>query len=237
MQVERGESLVGFEKADGRINYAKVDSESRLSQGEYGVIKEVELDFGGKKRKFIQKEFRGSDEHARTQVNNSLRNYKVAKDAGLKVFTTFRRGPDGRSVLMTSGHTDSQVCLGTQIEASQLRQFHEREIESIYNFGVFMEKFFRQAEAATAQGIQIPNDAYFFLVRRNSMPTELDFVIGDLDQVRTLPDTYKDLKAQNIGDAQTALQGFIGRNISHKSSKYGLYFREIIEKVNLLLSQ
>jgi len=206
----------GETKETGR----KVDVEVKkfISRGSWGSASEALIDMGGKSGDFVVKDY-GSEEGA----VRALKNYLVAKEAGLKVFTTFRINKDKKVVLMTTGHTEEWVCLGSNQEgrAGDLKFFDLPKLNSITNFDQFLEDYFEQAEIAARNNIYIHGDVPFFMVERKKDDAILDFVLGDYDNL-TLKVNVEMLLDENRRGLLSPLIIFLAHNIkdSLRASEY-----------------
>ncbi|MBI3631866.1 MAG: hypothetical protein HY225_00240 [Candidatus Vogelbacteria bacterium] len=147
-----------------------------ISEGSRGVAFQTEVIIGSKNRIFVLKKF-----FYKEDAKMALENYQRAKKAGLKVFTTYRIDETSKKILMTTGHTDTDVCLGSINHGNSLEYFNFPTIKTISNFDQFIEKYFTQAKIAANAGIEIWQDTPFFFVKKNTENSPLDFVLGDMD--------------------------------------------------------
>ncbi|MBI3632832.1 MAG: hypothetical protein HY226_00915 [Candidatus Vogelbacteria bacterium] len=165
-------------KGDVKGTEVEIKSQKYLSEGGRGVAFQVEVKIGSKDRIFVTKKFSQEKE-----IERALRNYQEAKQSGLKVFTTYRIDQTGKRILMTSGHTKDDVCLGSVNEGRSLQYYNLPKIKSITNLNEFMQKYFEQAKIAANSRIHIMHDVPFFFVKRGEENSPLDFVLGDTDTV------------------------------------------------------
>lgn len=198
--------LVRFNKFDGSSTQIQIVGEKYIGGGTFGKIYLADTLVARRPRRFVIKRYKGDTLAAERFAKKALTNYQRAKEAGLKVFPTYRMGEDGRSILMTDGHGDSTICL------SNNRTLPELGIPQIANAAIspsLIEGVIAQAKKASEKRILIPNDAYFFIYDRSAQTT--DFVIGDLDMLG------KDLSSghalwHNMRTAKNSLLSFVYSN-------------------------
>ncbi len=162
----------------GKATPVRILDEKQIGSGMFGDTFEAQVLVGDKGRKFVIKKFkRRYNTTAAERAENAMKNYQAAKEAGLKVFTTYRLGEDGTSILMTNANSDDITCLSTlpNTVGDIKIKLTDESFESLTD-GVFAE-----AKKAADANIDVYSDAYFLLVGKNS--SKLDFVLGDLDNV------------------------------------------------------
>ncbi len=145
----------------------------------------------------------------------------------MKVFPTYRISDDGKSILMTSGFLNDQICLGDNSLESPI-------IEEIEDVDKFILSFFREALKAAQEGIPLGSDVPFIIVSKDK-PTKVDFVLGDLDSLRAAEDLY-DVWSYNIGNVKNELEGFCRNNINPNFRKKFLekveyYYKQTIKSI------
>jgi hypothetical protein len=158
----------------------KILHEEKIGEGELGEVFQAEVELGGRRRMMAIKKYRDGTSFGRAEENaaRAARNYKIFRQAGLRVFPTFRLGEDGRSILMTLGKEGNFFIFAPP--GSQ-----KRTISGIENFSAFLAKLEKELEKATTENLLIGLDAFFFIGKdKEGGKVELDFVFGDFDGVR-----------------------------------------------------
>lgn len=143
---------------------------------------EVEVMVGRKKRLFVVKRFDKNGENAERYAREALANWKTAKEAGLKVFPTYRIGDDNRSVLMTEGG-GGEKRMFIASNNSNLLEAHGASslLAGITDARKLFLDLFMEAVKAAEHNIAVHNDAVFFLVPENEPCPRVDFILGDTD--------------------------------------------------------
>ncbi len=199
----------------------------QIGHGSYGDVYEADVTVSVGERskrtaKFVMKTFRdyhklpGETISARTLAEQAITNYDAAKAAGLKVFNTYRLLEDEPSIVMTNGHTEEQVCIGSNFGSNKIANFREtglQTLDQVPNIEDLIEAVFQHAKLAEERGMVLPDDSLFFLVNRTN-PHELDFVVGDLDGVHPSQDTR-----MNPLYAHRSLERFIDHNFISKKKE------------------
>lgn len=212
-----GESIAFTREGKGnRVTQVHVLNEREIGSGVFGRVYESLVNVEGRNRKFVIKKFSETrNKSAKDSALNAFQNYNRAKEAGLKVFSTYRLGEDGTSILMTNGNSETTVCVG----GSDPNSFLEKRgiprisnIDDVY-FTDLAGKLFSQASIAANQGIALYEDAFFYLVDPNS--GGLDFVVGDLDMVNTRPIPPEHLLSNNLNSVEDSLLTFIKGNFKN----------------------
>ncbi len=206
-----------FTKTDGpgkdQSTRVKIDpaSERKIGSGRYGDVFEAQVTIGSRTEKFVLKRFK---DPAELHAANAMRNYDVAKKAGLKVFHTYRFGEDNTTILMSTGNTDKAVCIGTNYDSPQVEELLGQKIDNVdvEDFDNFVDMVLGQAVIAGDNNIDLHGDAFLYFVDRATR-TKLDFVIGDLDNVSE-GKTYAHANGlkRNLDGALTSLKHFISQN-------------------------
>src|SRR3989344_5162189 len=135
-----------FKKHTGRETAVRVISERKIGGGIFADAKESIVEVGGRRRVFVVKEYVRKKKDGQyygtgdPKVNalNSFFNYTKAKLAGLKVFPTCRIGEDGKSLLMTTGFSDDQLCIGSNSLVT-LKDLNSPKIRSVENLEEFLK--------------------------------------------------------------------------------------------------
>jgi len=219
---------ISFKKHDGKETAVRVISETLISDtGYFGDVFDTIIEIGGHQKRVIIKKYIGDEEEKRRCAKQALENYSSAKKAGLKVFPTFRISEDGKSILMTSGFLNDQICLGDN-------NLKNPAIEKIKDVDKFISSFFAEALKAAQKGIPLGADVPFIIVSKDK-PTKIDFVLGDLDSLRVAEDLY-DVWSYNIGNVKDELDGFCNHNINPNFRKKFLekvdyYYKQALESI------
>lgn len=195
-----------FTKYDGTSSRVRIVDEEYIRSGIYGMIYRTDTLVSGRPRRFVIKKFKKTLLSAQGNAERAFANYQRAKDAGLKVFATYRLGEDRKSILMTDGSGDSTVCLSNNITLPELGLSKIRDEALPLDL---VDGIIANAKKASEQKILIPNDAYFFLYDRQAECT--DFVLGDLDTLGKDVDSQHALR-HNLQTAKLAILGFIASN-------------------------
>src|SRR6185436_979019 len=86
---------------------------------------------------------------------------------------------DKKSILMTTGFSDDQICVGSSNYLT-VTEFGRPLIQEIQDVNKFLSDFFNEHLKAAKHGIRLWLDVFFFIISKDE-PTKVDFVIGDLD--------------------------------------------------------
>jgi len=211
-----------------RESEVDIEEGSELGSGRYGYVREVVVRKGDREHTMALKHFF----KGREQAQGALDNYKLAKKAGLKVFTTYRISKEGDSILMTNGNSEETACLEIGWKEDRLEKIGGTPIEEIDNFDELLENLYQEAEKATENGLYFNGDEYFFLVDKETK-TEVDFVLGDLDGISTDLMRYKDVKHDNVSEIRTSLIFFLKQYLSPEvKSSYIQKAIEFFDKKN-----
>jgi len=161
-----------------------------LGRGGIGEVHEVLVELGGHKKTMALKEFKDDymDFYKRPgekmDAEEAFEHYQKAQKAGLKVFKTYRLSKDRKSILMTNGHSQEIICLGTNNPKENIKEELEGErLKSIDNLDEFLNNLYEEISKAVKNNFIVTPDSLFFLIDRQTR-THLDFVFGDLDGLR-----------------------------------------------------
>ncbi len=218
-QPIEGRSMAFTKEGSKNPSQVVISNERKIGEGNFGDVYEADVAIGKHIRKFVIKKFKdttvyGQNISAEEGANQAIRNYNEAKRAGLKIFTTYRLGENGTSVLMTNASSESTICLTTN-DSANLPAMGEPKIEEIegVQFETLTNEVFQQAEIAANHGILIYRDAFFFLFNRDTK--NVDFVLGDLDIVNRRPNAYSNQRLlNNLMGARMSLEHFVSRNVA-----------------------
>lgn len=232
------EKSISFKKHTGKETGVKIISETSINKGEFGEIFDTVIEIGGKRKRFIVKKYfdveisevdPSSDRpYAEKNAQLAFRNYSLAKEAGLKVFPTFRTGGDKKSILMTTGFTNNEICLGSN-NALSVIDFKQPFIKEIEDIDKFLSTFFDEGLKAAKKGIILSQDCFFFILNKTE-PVKIDFIIGDLDNLIGTK-SGKNIELNNIKDIETTLIEFCEKNISP------ILARKFLDKVRYYYKQ
>ncbi len=199
-------------------------------------LSEYEAHFGIYEESVLRQRIR--DEHAMTQVAQEIKNYELAKRAGLKVFDTMRQlwGDNGAELLMTTGFTDEWICLGDKGEAAEVTTYGLEKLTQIENFTKFVDEVFEQSEIAFHYGMTFNADAYFFLVNRQN-PSNVNFVLGDVGCLEkdNHEAGFKSIWLSNLESAVRALRKFITLNVDPAFAED--YLAEVLQKSQAIINE
>ncbi len=202
-----------FEKFDGKRTSVVILNETEIANGEFGIIYASDILLGKKTRKVIIKRFINEGVFNQNAVENAQRamdNYRKAKQAGLKVLPTYRLEDNKTSILMTNCINENTIALSnnTTLEDYGLIKVNSDFPEHYTNL---VERMVSHAILAKNKGIELPPDSYFFLF--DTQFDQVDFVIGDLDYVRSSNESRN-----NIDFARIALIDFFRVNFTNPDS-------------------
>ena len=201
---------VKFKEYTGRETELRIVSETLINSGNFGKIYDSVIEIGGLQRRFIVKKYSTMlSTITGTNAEWALKNYSLAKKAGLRVFPTFRISKDRASILMTTGFFNDKICVASN-DHYTVDKFGRALILEIENIDEFLSNFFTESLKAAQQGIQIHFDVFFFILNKNE-PTKIDFVLGDLDNLYKAGRT-KETGVHNMNSARDALHVFFTRN-------------------------
>ena len=205
-----------FKKNTGKETKVQVISEIRIAGGTFGEIFDTVVEIGGHRKRFIVKKYRENNlpvgkPIATKNAHSAFENYSLAKEAGLKVFPTFRISEDEKDILMTTGFLKDQICIGSN-NAKDVTKFDKPLIREISNTDEFLSNIFAEYIKAAKNNIYLPSDILFFVLNRDE-PTNLDFVLGDLDNLRKESRSIAGIASLNIRNLRSSLYYFSNENI------------------------
>lgn len=211
---------IKFKKHTDKETEVQVLQEISIDKGLFGDIFYSIIKIKGRKRYFIIKRYKEglADKPASRWAKEAFENYRFTKEAGSKVFPTFRIDTDEKSILMTAGFMENQTCVGSNNKVN-LKELGQPPIKEIVNFNVFLSNFFKEYVKAARAGIFIGGDVPFFIIN-NLEIVELDFVFGDLDNIIVHQNPTKNylplLIESNLQTAINSLDSFIRFNVTNK---------------------
>jgi hypothetical protein len=219
----------------GKVIELELTKKEELGRGAFGVASSVAIETGKHKFPFVLKEYNNA-----VSAYDELERYLAVKEAGFKVFPTFRVSEDGMKAIMTTGHTPEWVCIGSNnenvggsLESLGLPKLKSLDVES---FDGLLKKYFEQANTAAEKNFILAFDApFFFTERKKTENSKIDFVLGDLGQVGksiSLSD-YKMRDRRNVTSLKVALTDFIKRNLEDPKP----YLEKINETAKLKLEE
>ena len=227
------EKSISFKKHTGKETALKIISETHINEGVFGDIFDAVVEINGKRKRFIVKKYksfyyRTIFHSAEENAKEAMENYTLAKNSGLKVFPTFRMGEDGKSILMTTGFLNDQICVSVN-NTKNIVDFEKTSIKEIQDLNKFLTEFFTEGLKAAQKGIRIHEDVVFFILNKTE-PTKIDFVLGDVDSLLKKEST-KLTGLKNIEDLKSILVKFCARNIDLS------FFKEFLERVEYYCNQ
>lgn len=189
----------------------------------------------------VLKQYRGGNEFKRV-VNI----YEKCKNRGLKVMPTFRANRETKSILMTNlnrwyedattGEKRERIALaynnlpiGKKDDGTYEPLVEGPFISSFANFPDFVDRFLQHAIRAAESGVRLPSDSYFFLVDKEGGQGNIDFVIGDMDNVRITNLDEGTLMANiniNVKRAKEALHDIIEMYVKSDTVRDGRNVKE-----------
>lgn len=226
---------ISFQKHDGKETQVNIIEETLMNKGAFGEISDAVVEINGRQKRFVIKKYMyDTEEIVEECTERAFRNYSLAKDAGLKVFPTFRLGEDKKSILMTTGFLEDQICIGSN-NFLNIQDFNQTFIGKIENEDEFLKSFFAEGLQAAKKGIIINDDVPFFIISKNK-PTKIDFVLGDLDNLRKASPT-KTTGQINMRKIKSTLLEFNRKNIHPNFQKpflekVELYFMQALKNVD-----
>lgn len=201
INTERGDEISGETQTIVLIsNKRPINATKRESGGAFGTVYAVDVQLPGVKEKhqFALKELHSPDP-------NVIRNYNRAREAGLKVWKTYRVSEDNRSILMSVGSSEGWRLMG---ENSKLTEQERADFLPISNFDSFLDTYYKDAIKAADHKISIAGDVPFFRVKKD----QLDFVLGDLDQLEDSPKDTEQTLHENLQSMHSRLVVFFEDN-------------------------
>ncbi len=232
----------------GESTAIKILEEKKIGEGHWSSVYEVIALVGGHRRKrFVIKKIKPiTSDRDMTNVadifENAMKMYQKAKEAGLRVFPTYRASKARNSILMTAGHSEEWICIGTNSGSSKLEDFGEQPLDSSSNLESFIRAYFDELLLAGQKGIRVPSDSYFFFI--NTKDKKIDFRLGDTDSLTfaddiknssSLKENYQSITKKNIEDGwEHRVERLIKESITDSSS-YELalkIYKEYLKKVS-----
>lgn len=215
----RNIEIVTLQHISDRELEAKMRVKDLITQGGFSNIYNADILIGNKNIPFILKEYNIKNiTITREQAKIAFENYKKAKEAGLKVFNTFRIIKDSNKILMTNGSSSDVVCVSSNglSKTTTLESFKHKKLENIENFDELVEGVLKEITKATSHELTFDDNSFLFLI--NTDKNTVDFVIGDMDFLREVtPEDLNEVNtyAENKREAYRALEDMITRNIQN----------------------
>jgi hypothetical protein len=216
------------ERATGRKRHeVSVERKRRIGGGHFGDVYLADVHFQQasqeRRRQMIVKEYRPNPakpgmEHKLAE--RAIRNHQLAKEAGLKVFPTFRLSAEGNSILMTLADTERWICVGTNEGSDSLREMAGGEFAAKPDDEMerFINQVLDQAQLAKQSALSLDSDMIFMLVDRAERK-KMDYVLGDMDMITQWPEEMlqdggdQELYQANLGAMFASLHIFFIKNI------------------------
>lgn len=183
-----------------------------IGSGQIGDVYEAEINIGNKIKMFVIKKFKDIEGVSATQhANEAFKGYKLAKEAKLKVFPTYRLGEDKESILMTRPNLGDYFVFSPGRDVPD--KIRDAEIKlSKEDVSKIAHKVFEEAIKASNAGIELYFDSYFFILNKKTTQ-DVDFLIGDFDNVKKK--TSDRLLHENIMNAHYVLKCFVMECLRH----------------------
>lgn len=227
---------VRLEKSDGKELLANMTLGDQISAGGLADIYMATVKLGDRSIPLIFKEYRAST--AEDNARRAFANYRIAKEAKLKVFTTFRLVREDDSylgIIMTNGTANETICLASNYSGPiTVEDYGVEKLKTIKNSKELIDGIFTQAILANEKSIYLDPDCFFFLVK-NGNPN-IDFVIGDMDHVKKERGQEEIRESETIHSAYVALESFFQNNILDPSTHLSTLtqkFREVMKQYKL----
>lgn len=218
MSISLEKQKLSFKKENKKETEVEIISETFIGKGAFGEVFDTVIKIGGKKRRLIRKRyfdtlFANDRPSAIENIKSAVKHYSMAKNAGLKVFPTFRINEDQKSILMTTGFSDDKICISRKEgnEFMSVTEFGKPLIKEIRNLDEFISKLFAEGLKAIKNGISIFHDVPFIILSKEE-PTTIDFVLGDLDNLLEKEKTKTEGKV-NIMQLKFLLTLFNEKNV------------------------
>jgi hypothetical protein len=208
---------LNLEKYNGKINKAEISGDQRpFESGTFGWVRKGNVTMEGRERSrdssFIIKQFKKKNEGA---AQHAFETYGKLKSIGLKVPLTYRLDRENNRIFMTNYEKYGKVALSA---TSLNKHAGNLIIENIKNLASLKDEIEKQCALAAKHRVRLPVDAFFLIVPRDGGNIEMEFVIGDLDQI--FSDYAKELNldekgclAENLRNANTALKNIVARYV------------------------
>jgi hypothetical protein len=134
----------------------------------------------------------------------------LAKDMGLRVFSTCRISEDEKYILMTNGNKEGKYVVASNLHNNvTLENFGLSKLKLVHNLDQLIESVFNEALKANEKNIDIGgSDSLFFQVSPEAKGNNVDFFLGDLDLLRQKTNFKKEDTAENMFAAKEALRLF-----------------------------
>jgi hypothetical protein len=181
MSLENSEEKnILLQKCDGRVGQiGPVKKRRFLEGGTFGSVYESDVTVTSENRnrnfslviKFF-KEAGGAE--------RAFEAYEKLKSIGLKVPPTYRLDRENNRIFMTDYGWGGNVALSSTSSNSHAEGL---VIGNILNLETLKKEIETQCALAAKNRIQLPEDAFFFIVPRKGGDVDMNFVIADLDLI------------------------------------------------------
>lgn len=144
--------------------------------------------------------------------------HSILKKHNIPVLTTFRIDVNENTIAMTDWTDGHKYVVGSVNTGSREEMRTIDTVSAINNFESFCIHLFEAAMQAARQKIRIHRDGYFFRCPRAGGDIELEFVIGDFDNVKevTLEEPALSLLQQNITEACKSFRMWSRDNVPYE---------------------
>jgi len=209
---------------------------AKLGSGAYGEVFRFEQKPG---EIMALKQFKGSEETARTNARKAHGNYVRAREAGLRVLPEYRLTQDERGIVMTCLGQDGQICAAVNNRVDSPERANRERIDRFTNFSRLAERMLQEARTAAQRGIGLLYDSFLFtfppgrkearrLWGEESIQSAADFYIADMDKVMSRSMAPDELLRFNMQSVRSALESLIQ---NHVSARYQEAHRVILRKM------
>ncbi len=179
-----------FSHFEGRESQVQIHNQTPIGGGMRGDVFRVDAEVGNRTRNFVLKKFVDFQIHkpketitetASQSAEAAFLNHALAKEAGLRTFTTYRMGEDKESILMTDAKVEGKICIGSNSHGATLETLGYEKLKEIKNFDTLLENCFEEVVKAARHDLVLWGDALFFIIDESS--GDVDYIVGDYDSL------------------------------------------------------
>jgi hypothetical protein len=106
--------------------------------------------------------------------------------------------------------------------AEQFR--HQNKLDEIFNFEDFIKSIKVNLEFVTGKNVVVDYDSYFFGTLKDATQSSINYIIADLDHIRTFTDESREaILKENFSEFNRAMDGFLRHFVT--SGKRNEYLR------------
>lgn len=175
------------------------------------------------------------------KAKESVENYELAKEAGLKLETNSEHGNNSGmnvyyydsekgKILMSPLNINGWTALPNSWNHSKDAEKYSDNQMTIHQqqWEKLIDTFIKEAGKATEKNIHLNCDCYMIMVRKINEGFEFDFVIGDYENVRKSETTKNRLEKENLGQARFFLSDFLNTYINKNDADV---FRKSLSRI------